>query len=284
MWRQPPRLPEPSAALAARGRPGAFAWTGVAESGNAAEVNKSKKAEKIGKSTGDAIELLAQLPLALVPTGASCFWPVTECGHRGGTLPMTTLIAEGGTRTEWQRRHAGAGAALDREPRDDVWFANLYSQTFDTVYHFARTLVRDHDTAEDIVADTYLRAWRARLNFTGQGSPLSWVMAITHNCAMDHLRARKPNVSLDLFDAIGDPEGPGSGDPPLCEGDAEAIRRAIARLTPEQQQVIFLRFYQELPHEAVATKLCKSPTAIRQIQFRALVRLRKFLQEEMQTR
>ncbi len=171
-------------------------------------------------------------------------------------------------------------AEIDREPRDEAWFAGLYNQTFDTVYHFARTLVRDHDTTEDIVADTYLKAWRARFSFSGQGSLLSWVLAITHNCAMDHLRARRPDVSLDLFDSVGDPEGHEPEGPAITEADAEAIRRAITRLAPEQQQVIFLRFYQELPHEAVAAKLGKSPTAIRQIQFRALVHLRKFLAEE----
>lgn len=193
---------------------------------------------------------------------------------------MTTPIVGGRTRTEWQRQPKAGASPLDEGPRDDAWFATLYSQTFDTVYHFARTLVRDHDTAEDIVADTYLRAWRARQNFSGQGSALSWVMAITHNCAMDHLRTRRPNVSLDLFEAIGDPEGPESDGPSISETDAEAIRRAIASLNSEQQQVIFLRFYEELPHETVAARLSKSPTAIRQIQFRALVRLRKFLQEE----
>jgi RNA polymerase sigma factor (sigma-70 family) len=146
------------------------------------------------------------------------------------------------------------------------------------VYHYARTLIREHETAEDVVADTYLKVWRARSNFSGRGSRLSWVMAITRNCAMDHLRARKPNVSLDLFEAIGDPGGPDRNEPWLSEADAEAIRRAVARLSEEQQQVIFLRFYQDLPHDAVAAKLGKSSTAIRQIQFRALMRLRKFLQ------
>lgn len=173
-----------------------------------------------------------------------------------------------------------AEQGLDQQVRHDEWFANLYNETFDMVYHLARTLVRDNTTAEDIVADTYLKAWRARFGFSGRGSALSWIMAITRNCAMDHLRARRPNVSLDMFEAIGDPEGPATDAPWMSEADAEAIRRAVSRLTPDQQQVIYLRFYQELPHEAVAAKLGKSPTAIRQVQFRALVQLRKFLREE----
>ena len=109
-------------------------------------------------------------------------------------------------------------------------------------------------------------------------------MTITHNSAMDHLRARRPSVSLEVFDSIGDPAGPETDGPSFSESDAEVIRRAITRLSPEQQQVIFLRFYQELPHEAVAAKLGKSPTAVRQIQFRALVRLQELLQEESHDR
>jgi len=192
---------------------------------------------------------------------------------------MTTVTVEG-PRTEWQPEVTVRAAQVDQESRDEGWFAGLYNETFDMVYHLARTLVRDHDTAEDIVAETYLKAWRARLSFSGKGSALSWVMAITRNCAMDHLRGRRPLVSLDVFEAIGDPEGPESDEPVLSEADAEAIRRAVTKLTPEQQQVIFLRFYEELPHDAVAARMGKSPTAIRQIQFRALVSLRRLLRGE----
>jgi len=195
---------------------------------------------------------------------------------------MTSLPAERPTRY-WGRDEIKPNPRthVDNNPRDEAWFASLYDQTFHMVYHLARTLVRDHDSAEDIVADTYIRVWQAREKYNGHGTLLSWVMAITHNCAMDHLRARRPNVSLDLFASIGDPEGPEPPGPSITESDAEAIRRAIARLPADQQQVIFLRFYQELPHEAVAARLGKSPTAIRQIQYRALVHLRRLLREEL---
>ncbi len=173
--------------------------------------------------------------------------------------------------------HPGADSV--RCPRDEDWFTSLYDETFDTVYHLARTLVSDPDAAQDIVADAYLRVWRARERFTGQGTVLSWVMAIAHNCAIDELRARQPKISLDVFDSIGDPEGPGSPGSALSEGDASAVRQLVATLGPEQQQVIFMRFYLELPHDAIAARLGKSPTAVRQIQFRALVRMRKLLRE-----
>jgi len=195
---------------------------------------------------------------------------------------MTSLTAERPTMCGLRKEIPPLNAATEvgNDPRDEAWFATLYDRTFDAVYHLARTLVRDPDAAEDVVANAYLRVWQARAKYSRRGTILSWVMAITHNCAMDHLRARRPNVSLDLFSPIGDPEGPESPGPSITESDAEALRRAITRLRPDQQQVIFLRFYQELPHEAIAARLGKSPTAIRQIQFRALVHLRQLLREE----
>lgn len=191
---------------------------------------------------------------------------------------MTTSTAEPPTMS-WARDEMKPSLEA-REPRGEAWFASLYDQTCHLVYHLARTLVRDHETAEDIVAEAYVRVWKAREKYSGQGPLLSWVMAITRNCAMDHLRDSRPKISLDLFDSIGDPRGPESSGPSITESDAEMIRRAIGRLREDQQQVIFLRFYQELPHDVVASKLGKSPAAIRQIQYRALVQLRKLLQDE----
>jgi RNA polymerase sigma-70 factor (ECF subfamily) len=198
-------------------------------------------------------------------------------GNGAGGERLMSAVSVEGTGTEWQAQATAPAVQVEQEPRDEAWFAALYDQSFDTVYHLARTLVRDHDVAEGIVAETYVRAWRSRLHFGGRGSPLWGVMANPHNCAMDYSRARRPDISLDLVESIADRPEPGAS---ICEADAEAICRAITKLTPEQQQVIFLRLYHELPHEAVAAKLGKSPTAIRQIQFRALVRLRNFLREE----
>lgn len=194
---------------------------------------------------------------------------------------MTAGTVEASWR-EWRWRGNADVVDADQEPRDEAWCAQLYEDTFDIVYHFARTLVREHATAEDIVAETYLKVWRARSKYSGKGSALAWVMAITRNCAMDHLRSRKPNVSLDIFDALGDPEGEAPGGSGFSEADGEVIRQAIMKLKPEQQQVVFMRFYEEVPHEVIATRLGKSTTAIRQIQLRALGSLRRYLKDQIE--
>lgn len=92
---------------------------------------------------------------------------------------------------------------------------------------------------------------------------------------MDQLRTPCKDVSLDL---LGQLVGGNVSEPDaslMGEADAESIRQAIMTLAPDQQAVIFLRFYKELPYEAVAARLGKSTGAIRQIQSRALTRLRR---------
>jgi RNA polymerase sigma factor (sigma-70 family) len=170
---------------------------------------------------------------------------------------------------------------MDPESGDDTWFDSLYRQTFERVVHFARQLVRDQVVTEDVVAETYMRAWRARSSFSGQGSVESWLLAITHNCAMSYLRSRRAEVSLDVFYSIGDPEVPDVCDAPSMTIDPETLERALVDLTAKQRWVIFFRYYEGLPHEEIARRLGMSATATRQVQVRALLRLRGLLKAEL---
>lgn len=157
------------------------------------------------------------------------------------------------------------------------WFADLYHDTADRVFRFACVLTHDRCLAEDVVAETYLRIWRARDRFDPTRSELAWAMAIARNCAMDLLRARRFElVGMDYAERIEDPSFDYSVDE-LTPEQLELLRRAVARLTAEQQQVIFLRFFEGMNHEGVARQMGKKPNAIRAIQFRALARLRTLL-------
>jgi RNA polymerase sigma-70 factor (ECF subfamily) len=160
--------------------------------------------------------------------------------------------------------------------RDEAWFAGVYEQAFESVFRYSSFLTRNPHLAEDVTAETFLRVWRARDNYRGEGAVLSWVLTIARNCAVSALGARKEEVDLALID---EPEDPGSAsDSRADSARADALQAALAELTAEQQQVIFLRFFKELPHEAVARELGRNPAAVRAIQFRALHRMRKLME------
>ena len=164
---------------------------------------------------------------------------------------------------------------VDVTRRDKEWFAELYESTCDSVYRCAMMLVRNAHLAEDVAAEVYLRAWRSRDRFAGSGTPIAWVLSITRNCAMDELRNRREQYDLD---AVANYEAAPVLGEQLSEGDVNAIHDAIQQLTSEQQIVVFLRFFEGLPHDQVAERLGRRPNAIRAIQFRALSRMRKILE------
>ncbi len=161
--------------------------------------------------------------------------------------------------------------------RDEAWFDAFYESSCGYVYRCALMFTHDAAQAEDVAAETYLRAWRARERFEDRGSPKAWLLSITRHCALDLIRKRSEVVDLDISDLEISAESSSSE---LSTTDISAIHVAISHLTAEQQHVIFLRFYEELPHEAVAQKLGRNPNAVRAIQFRALSRLRKLLEAE----
>ncbi len=166
-----------------------------------------------------------------------------------------------------------APALLDSEQ-----FARLYQETFESVYRYAWLLCRDACRAEDIAAEVFFRAWRGRAGFRGEGKALSWLLSIAHNCTLSALRGRRESADLDTISNEADRSAL-PVEVVLAASEAERLHQAIRELTPDQQQVIFLRFFEQLPHEAVAVRLGRSANAIRATQFRALHRLRTLLEQ-----
>lgn len=169
---------------------------------------------------------------------------------------------------------ASPSPAAAELPRDAEWFTAVYERTFDSVYRLASLLTRDRHLAEDVTAETYVRVWSRRSSLAGAEAP--WILAIARNCAFDALRTRRP--ALDLFN-LPEVEDRAEGAPGALDPETvRLLQDCLARLTPEQQQVLFMRFDEALPHEVVARRLGKKPNAIRAIQFRALARLRTLME------
>ena len=173
-----------------------------------------------------------------------------------------------------------AAAEHQESDRESHWFSDFYKRTFDSAYRYACLLTRDSGLAEDLVSDAYVRAWVNRCVLLENPSATGWVLSVIRNRVADEFRSRRATVDLD---EIVEPEDVDSFDslPELTEDQKDAIQRAIQRLTPEQQQVIFLRFFQHMEHERVARELGRTANAVRAIQFRALHRMRRLLEAEL---
>ena len=123
-------------------------------------------------------------------------------------------------------------------------------------HNFARWLVRNNHDAEDIVQESFLKAYKALDTFRG-GDARAWMLSIVRNTAMNFLRARKPDITVDrsaqereLEDHAPDPE---SG--LLEQSRREQVRGAIARLAPEFREAIVLREIEGMSYKEIASVL-----------------------------
>jgi RNA polymerase sigma-70 factor (ECF subfamily) len=168
---------------------------------------------------------------------------------------------------------------------DRLAYGQLYERYVDKIYRYIYFKVGSRDETEDLTSQTFLKAWDAIGDYEWRNHPFgAWLFRIAHNLVVDHHRARRDSVALD--DATPQLEHRTSRDslrPEQVMGELitlQRVRHAIGRLTEEQQQVLILRFFDELSTGEVAEIMGKNSGAVRGLQFRALSALRELLHRE----
>lgn len=178
--------------------------------------------------------------------------------------------------------HPDVAVADDAEivarARDDLHaFAPLYARYAETVYRYAYRRLHDHDGAADATSQTFLKAISGLGHYRG-GSFRAWLFTIAANVVADAHRRRRPAMPLDLISLSASPvdTSPGPEELALALESAESVTKLLARLTPEQGDIVALRLA-GLSGVEIAEVLDKSVTAVRSSQFRAYARLRQLL-------
>jgi RNA polymerase sigma-70 factor, ECF subfamily len=178
--------------------------------------------------------------------------------------------------TENVRRLVERAQQGDRDSLEE-----LYLIHFDRIYGYLHVSVGNKYDAEDLTTQTFLKMLESIGRFRWQSAPFSaWLFRIAHNLAMDHFRARRrwqPEEDV--------PEAPGSEEPSAELEAMQSIGRQsmlelIERLSPEQQQVLTLKFVFNFPNADVATILGKTEGAIKSLQHRALASLQKQIAQD----
>jgi RNA polymerase sigma-70 factor (ECF subfamily) len=152
----------------------------------------------------------------------------------------------------------------------------LYLIHFDRIYSYLHMSVGNRHDAEDLTTQTFLKMLESIGKFKFQTAPFSaWLFRIAHNLAMDHFRAaRRWQPEEEVPEPAGDEE-PSAEAQALQSIGRQSMLELIEDLSPEQQQVLTLKFVFNFPNGEVATILGKTEGAIKSLQHRALVSLQK---------
>lgn len=145
------------------------------------------------------------------------------------------------------------------------------------LHRYVAAIVGDYHLAEDIVSETYVRVLEHIHTYAYTGAPFrAWLYRIAHNLAINAVRREQPvadeEALLQIVASEADPEQAAQ------QGEERAaLRRALLKLTDEQQQVLLLRFVSGQSTAEVARALQKSEGAVKQLQFRAMRSLARLL-------
>jgi RNA polymerase sigma-70 factor (ECF subfamily) len=158
--------------------------------------------------------------------------------------------------------------------------AAIYDHFNRGVYTYSLRLLGEPDLAEECVAETFSRFLHALHKGSGPQNFLqAYLYRIAHNWITDSYRSRSAN-SIELDENLPDETHPSPPQKLDTALEQARMRSALRQLSGEQRQVIALRFLEGWENEEVAAALNKPLGAIRALQHRAIVNLRKILVEE----
>ncbi|MGG2460098.1 RNA polymerase sigma factor [Streptomyces sp. RGM 3693] len=153
----------------------------------------------------------------------------------------------------------------------------LYDELNDTVYHWARSYIRDGHVAEDVGQEVWLKVAQNISRYRPGTNFLAWLRVITKNTALDYLRSVQRRASEVLCADQLELDRPRIGQGPEEYAERRALAHAVAtcmhKLRPEQQQVLTLRFFDGLSPGQAAQVMGKSDGAVRTLTVRSLRKL-----------
>lgn len=157
-------------------------------------------------------------------------------------------------------------------------FGALYDHYQPQIYRFVVIKVSRREEAEDLTHQVFLLAWQNIAAYRDLGYPFSsWLYHIARNLVVDHYRGQREQVDLDEVDAQLTENSAGAEETVGTKMEMERVRRAIRELKPLYQDIIILRFIEELPIRDVARSLKKSEGAVKLLQHRAMKQLQELL-------
>ncbi len=163
--------------------------------------------------------------------------------------------------------------------RDANAFGELYDRYVERVYRYLYFRTGSHPEAEDLTEQVFLKAWEAIGRYRWQGRPfLAWLYRLAHNTHIDHVRTQKPTTSLNNDERPLELASHAAQVELARTLDADLLSRALGQLTPDQQQVIVMKFIEGMDNDQIAASMDKREGAIRALQMRALMSLRRVLE------
>ncbi len=160
-------------------------------------------------------------------------------------------------------------------------FGALYDHYLPQIYRFILFKVSRKAEAEDLCHEVFLNAWQNMPSYKYKGFPFSsWLYQIARNAVIDFYRTSKNNIQIELVDENNIQLVQSSQKELDTALEMEAVRKCLSKLRPDYQDLIIMRFIEEMPNSEIASALDKSEGAVRLMQHRAIKELKEIYNQD----
>jgi RNA polymerase sigma-70 factor, ECF subfamily len=169
-----------------------------------------------------------------------------------------------------------AQVLVQAQAGSDKALTALYNQYFERIYRFIFYRVSHKETAEDLTEDVFIKAFKNLRTLEQAAAFEGWLYQIARNLVIDYYRSKRAVVPLEEIENTLEYET-NIVDLVNLQTEQTIFIKLLKELSPEQQQVIKLKFLEDIDNASIAEIMKKTEGAIRVIQHRAITRLKELI-------
>lgn len=160
---------------------------------------------------------------------------------------------------------------------DERAFHRLYDRTWPLLLHVAQGLLYDREVACEILQECYVRIWQSAGTYdAARARPLTWMVTIVRNRAIDHLRvSREARLTYELPDDVAPDEAPTPEEAVGAMLDGAKAVRMLDSLAPHESRCLRLAYLHGYRHEEIADLMDQPLGTIKSWIRRSLIKLRQ---------
>lgn len=179
-------------------------------------------------------------------------------------------------------------AVAEARAGDENAFRVLVDRHSRSIYRLAYRMTGKPEDAEDVVQETFVRAYRQLGRFESRANFATWLYRIGFNCAIDYMRARPHRETSETHETLDQlsrpPQGPSMDDLVYAGEIGERVQTALGELSPQERAAFLMRHYQGCSIEEICAALGLKTNAAKHSIFRAVKKMRVALQPLIRAR
>jgi len=167
---------------------------------------------------------------------------------------------------------------------DITGFNEIVRKYQQQVYWVIRKMVQDHDAADDITQEVFIKVHTALKDFREESNLFTWLYRIATNYSINHLRKVKVRntVSVELVVEPMESKEKGADEAIDDEARRRYLEEAIETLPAQQRAVFNMRYYDRLPYDEIAQMLGKSTGGIKANYFHAVKKIGEYVKGKIE--